>query len=792
MNYPESPGSKELSHLVLNFSSGRFREAEEAAAGIVQRYPEHPIAWKVLGLALLERGFTEDAQTVLAKALTLAPDDAELHRVLGDALMDLSRLDEAEQSYRSAININPADTAALNNHSLSLMKLGRPEEAILACQSAIHLNPSFAEAFNNLGNALAATGRFVEAEESFKQAIALHPVYTDAQLSLGRTQIHLRNFEAAEKNIRAVLCIKHDFYEAHVALGSALSGGGDIEGAVAAFQSAIGLTPKIPQLHNELGLLLAKLQLLHEAEQSYRVAIKLKPEFVAAHCNLALMLVLDDRCDEAEAVARLATEIDPNSFAAHTNRGLALRRLGRLDEAEVCYREALLLQPESGTAYNNLGNLLNDFPKGDDAQSFFKKAVAIQPGHRLARSNLLFSLNYDHRVDLTELYRHYENFGQWVQAVTTHQFDHVARLATGGRRIRIGYSSPDFRGHACRFFMEPLFRNHDREQFELFAYSNTISKDGHTERLKEYFDHWIDVVRLSDGEMAERIYADQIDILVDMAGHTNGNRLLVFAMRPAPVQVSSNIGYGYTSGLTEIDYFLGDENLTPLGSEKFFSEQIYRLPAPGYAYEPPRAETPDVCELPALRKGYVTFGSCTRTVRLNDSLLRVWGEVLERIPTSRLRLDQKCFRSQGVRDLFWQRLEGLGVPRDRVELTCSEPHWLGFQEIDITLDTWPHNSGTTLLESLWMGVPVLSKTDRASVGCIGAAALRPLGLQDWVVEDEEAFIARAVAAASDLKALASLRSELRERLEQSPHMDAITVTQNIEAAYHQMISELPA
>lgn len=790
MNYPESPLSEELNRLVSSFSSGRFREAEEAAAGIAQRYPEHPIAWKVLGLALLEQGYTEDAQTILTNALTLAPDDAELHRVLGDALMDLGRLDEAEQSYRSAISINPTDTAALNNYSLSLMRLGRPEEAMLACQSAIRLNPSFAEAFNNLGNALAATERFVEAEKSFKQAIALNPPYADAQLSLGQTQIHLSNFEAAEKNIRAVLRIKPNFYEAHVALGSTLSRGGDIEGAVAAFQAATRLTPKTPQLYNEIGLLLVKLQRLHEAEQSYRVAIKLKPEFVAAHCNLALMLVLDDRCDEAEAAARLATEIDLTSFAAHTNRGLALRRLGRLDEAEVCYRDAVLLQPDSATAHNNLGGLLGDLCKGDDAQTSFRKAVAIQPGHRLARSNLLFSLNYDHRIDLTEVYRDYENFGRWAKAVTTRQFDHVARSATGGRRIRIGYSSPDFRGHACRFFMEPLFKNHDHEQFELFAYSNTISEDGHTERFKEYFDHWINVVRLSDEEMAERINEDQIDILVDMAGHTNGNRLLVFAMRPAPVQVSSNIGCGYTSGLAEIDYFLGNENLTPPGSEEFFSEQIYRLPAPGYAYEPPREETPDVCELPALRNGYVTFGSCTRTVRLNDSVLRVWSEVLERIPTSRLRLDQKCFRSQGVRDFFWQRLEGLGVPRDRVELTCSEPHWLGFQEIDITLDTWPHNSGTTLLESLWMGVPVLSKTDRASVGCIGAATLRPLGLQDWVVEGEEAFIERAVAAASDLKALTSLRSELRERLERGPHMDAITVTQNLEAAYQKMINEL--
>ena len=330
--------------------------------------------------------------------------------------------------------------------------------------------------------------------------------------------------------------------------------------------------------------------------------------------------------------------------------------------------------------------------------------------------------------------------------------------------------------------MEPLFRNHDHRQFELFAYSNTAKEDEHTERLKQYFDHWIDVVRLSDEEMAGRIYEDQIDILVDMAGHTNGNRLLVFAMRPAPVQVSSNIGYGYTSGLKEIDYFICDENLVPAGSEAYFSEEPLRLPAPCLAYAPPRDVILDLSELPALSKGYVTFGSLARPVRLNDPLLRIWGEILERVPDSRLRLDQKPFAHEGTREMFWERLEGLGIARDRVDLTCSSPHWDAYREIDITLDCWPHNAGTTTIESLWMGVPVLSKLDRVSVGRVGAMILEPLGLGDWLVESEEDYIERAVAAASDLGSLAVLRGELRSRLEGSALLDEVAFAQNLEHA----------
>ena len=340
--------------------------------------------------------------------------------------------------------------------------------------------------------------------------------------------------------------------------------------------------------------------------------------------------------------------------------------------------------------------------------------------------------------------------------------------------------------------MEPIFRNHDREQFELFAYSNTANPDDHTERMKGYFDHWVDVVRMSDEEMAQRVYDDQIDILVDMAGHTAGNRLPVFAMRPAPIQASSSIGFGYTTGLKEVDYFICDENLVPAGSEAYFSEEPLRLPAPCLAYAPPRDVIPDISELPALSKGYVTFGSLTRLTRLNDPQLRIWGEILERVPGSRLRLDQKPFAYEGTREMFWERLEGLGIARDRVDLTCSSPHWDAYREIDITLDSWPHNAGTTTIESLWMGVPVLSKLDRVSVGRVGAMILEPLGLGDWLVESEEAYVAHAVAAASDLGSLAELRGELRSRLEGSALLDEVAFAQNLRAAYPRMLEALRA
>jgi protein O-GlcNAc transferase len=392
-------------------------------------------------------------------------------------------------------------------------------------------------------------------------------------------------------------------------------------------------------------------------------------------------------------------------------------------------------------------------------------------------------------LESIELFREYEAYNRAVASLKLRKFSHKDHSSVAGRRIRIGYSSPDLRAHASRFFMEPLFRHHDREQFELFLYCNHGRSDNHTARMKRYFDHWIDVFSLSDVAMAERIYGDQIDILIEMAGHTKGNRLSVFAMRPSPIQVASLIGYGYTTGLKEIDYIIADKNYAPVGSEAYFSEQVWRLPAPSIVYDPPRDIAPDVSDPPALRKGYVTFGSMTRLVRLNDSVLRVWKEILNRVPDSRLRLDQKPFAVDSVRELFLRRLEGLGIPRDRVELTCSAPHWTGYHDIDISLDCWPHNAGTIIFESLWMGVPVLSKIDRPSVGCLGATILKPLGLEDWVVQDEINYIEKAVAYAGDLGALTQLRAGLRQRLDASKLLAGEILTRNLESAYRQMIEK---
>ena len=786
----EAPSQDQLNLLLSYYQAGRMADAEELAVALTEEFPSHPFAWKVMGVVLEQTGRVAESLLFLQRSVMLSPQDSEAHNNLGNVLDRLGRSEEAEASYKQAIKLKPDYAEARNNLGNALKALGRLDEAEASYKQTIALKPDYAEAHNNLGATLKELDRLSEAEESYRQAIELKPDYATAHSNLGVVLREVGSLNEAEAAYRQAIALRPDYPEALNNLANTLLEGGRLGDAEAIFRQAIVLKPEYAEAHSNLGNTLRELGRLDEAEASYRHAITLKADFAHALSNLGITLQELGRLDEAEASYRQAIAVKPSYAEAHSNLGITLQQLGRLDEAEASYKQAIALKPDYAEAHNNLGTTVQELGKFDEAEASFRRAIAIKPGYAEPRDNLLFAFNYDHRLTAADLYSEYIAYGEAVAKLTERSFAHDNRSSLSGRRIRVGYSSPDFRGHVCRFFMEPLFRHHDRDQFELFAYSNTSNPDEHTERMKGYFEHWVDVVRMTDEEMALRIYDDKIDILVDMAGHTKGNRLPVFAMRPAPIQASSSTGFGYTTGLSEIDYFICDENIVPFGSEHYFSEEPWRLPAPGYVYEPHADAAPDVSELPALHNGYVTFGSLARTVRINDPLLRVWGQILGCVSNSRLRLDQKPFAHAGMRELFWRRLEGLGIPRERVDLTYSTPHWNAYHDIDITLDCWPHNAGSTTLESLWMGVPVLSKMDRPSVGRSGAAALRPLGLDDWLVESEDSFIERAVAAASDLDSLSRMRSGLRQRLKQSPHLDAVVFAGHLENAYRAMINSL--
>ena len=415
-----------------------------------------------------------------------------------------------------------------------------------------------------------------------------------------------------------------------------------------------------------------------------------------------------------------------------------------------------------------------------------RQGIALQPDNAEAHGNLLFVLNYHPEKTGEEVFAEYRSYDEkFCQPLHQHWRPH-ANVRDTRRVLKIGYVSPDFRKHSCMYFVEPLLAGHDRSKVRLYAYADLAREDSATARYKSYVDHWVLTRGMGDEALAQRIRADGIDILVDLAGHTAGSRLGVFARKPAPVSMSW-LGYGYTTGLSAIDYYLTDAASAPEGCEHLFSETPWRLPV-GYCYRPDAQHMGPVGDLPALGRGFVTFGTLTRAIRLNDRTIRVWAEILQRVPTSRLVVDSRSFTDATTQDALAAKFAGHGIARERLQIGCNSPPWDVLRGMDIGLDCFPHNSGTTLFESLYMGIPYVTLAGRPSVGRLGASVLCGAGHPEWIAESESDYVDRAVALAQDPRALARIRASLRQEMQASALMDEAGFSRSVEDAYRKMFT----
>lgn len=489
--------------------------------------------------------------------------------------------------------------------------------------------------------------------------------------------------------------------------------------------------------------------------------------------------------EEALRAKRKAFQLMPQDAEAASNLGHSLQYAGHYAQAETVLQRALVLRADYPEAHNNLGITYQKMGRIADAIFHFQTALVLKPHHKWVFDNYLFTLNYHPDVtaeDVFEAYREYEKrFGE-LYRVDWQPHDNSRSL---GRRLKVGYVSPDFRNHACTFFLEPLLAQHDPALVEITAYADLNTEDAATLRYRGLVAHWVPTRGLSDSALAQRIRDDGIDILVDLAGHTEGNRLGVFARKPAPVSLSW-MGYGYTTGLRAVDYFLTDAISVPMGSEPLFSEEPWRLPGPSLAVYRPGAGMGEVNALPALAHGRITLGTLTRAVRINHHTIRVWCEILQRMPTAHLVVNSHSFQDPGAQKDLLQKFMALGIEADRLHIGCTSPPWDVLRSMDIGLDCFPHNSGTTLFETLYMGLPFVTLAGRPSVGRMGSAILHGLGHPEWIAHSEEEYINTVVNLASDLPALAHLRATLRAQMQASSLMDEKGFAGKVEQAYAQM------
>ncbi len=559
---------------------------------------------------------------------------------------------------------------------------------------------------------------------------------------------------------------------------------GLLEQAEGAYLEILDRIPQQPDALHNLGLLACSRRDYTRAIAHFGSAILADPGRAGFHYNLAIAQQSIGQLSNALKSYERAIALQPTHLDARCNLAALNHAIGNLPDAVSGYQQALALQPDHAISLRNLGGALPSLGRVGEAIECLRRALALRPDFVAAFDNLLQALNY--AVDETPeaIFQAHKDYDQRLCLPLRSTWTPHTNVRKTRRRLRVGYVSPDFRRHSVRHVLEPLLAHHDHKGFTVTAYADLHSADEVTRRYQSYADHWVPTAGMSDQDLAQRIRADRIDILVDLAGHTAGNRLSVFARKPAPVSLSW-LGYGYTSGLSAIDYFLTDAVAVPVGSEHLFSEQPWRLAPVAFSYRPAE-DMGEVGDLPALVNGHVTFGTLTRAARINDLDLRAWAQVLRRVPNARLIVDSHNYKYAAMQRELGQRFADMGIEPGRVDIGFKSPPWDVLRRTDITLDCFPHNSGTTLLESLYMGVPFVTLAGRPSLGRLGASLLTGAGHPEWIAHHECDYVEHCVALASDLPRLATIRSALRDQLRATPLMDEAGFARKVESAYREM------
>jgi predicted O-linked N-acetylglucosamine transferase (SPINDLY family) len=631
-------------------------------------------------------------------------------------------------------------------------------------------------------------GRLSQAEAACREVLRLQPGHADALCLLGiiaqKQRDHDRAVELFASAIRSQP--KAPIYRLH--RGGSLRAVGRTEEAIEEFRIAVGLQPALGEAHHQLGNALKSAGRYHEAATSLSEAARLEPDNAAIWFNLGVACLESKAFQEAIDCFRRAIQLRPDDAETHNILGHALFSQGRISEAKRHLLEAIKLQPDHAFAHNNLARALRAQGRQTDAIAHYRAALERAPT-AATHSNLLYALNFLSDFPPEELWsahcRWNDLYGEPQRSTwLPHQ-----NVPSPERRLRIGYVSPDLANHAVAFFLEPVLIAHDREQFEVFAYSNALVGDNVTERLRAQTEYWRDIAHLSDEAVATLIRQDGIDILVDLAGHTARNRLPVFARKPAPIQVTW-LGYPNTTGLTAIDYRITEPISDPVGqTDGWHSEQLMRLPGPFSCYLPPQT-SPPVAPLPAAVSSHVTFGCFNNFAKVTPRVVDLWARLLKEMPEARLFLKSSGLNDPETAGQIHENFAQHGVSPERIELNGERlavaDHLGLYRLVDVALDTFPYNGTTATCEALWMGVPVVTFAGRTHVSRVSASLLTHLGWNEWIANTPDDYVAKCCALVRDSSRLAAIRGELRERMRQSSLCNAPLFTRNLEAAFQEM------
>ncbi len=685
---------------------------------------------------------------------------------------EAGRLPAAKELYRQVLELNPQHADALHLLGVVAAQEGDHAGGAEYIARAIELSPNQGDYHLNLGEAYRALKKLPDAIASCRRAVELMPNDAAAHCNLGIALRDNEQFEEAAACFRRAMELNPRMAEAQVHLASVLQTLGRFEDAFVCYQRALDLESSSAETCHQVGDGLKRMGQLESAMTCFQRAAQLKPDRWEFHNSLGCAQRDKHQLDEALASFQRALEAKPDCAEAYGNMATLLHDTHRSTEAIEAFERSIELNPELDMAYNGLGCVLKDRGLLSEAADCFRKALDKAPDRPDLWSNTLFCMHYQSDQTpqkLLEAHREYDRL--LAEPLRSKQRPHE-NTRDPERRLRLGFLSPDFHQHPVTSFIVRILENLDRNQCDIACYSNYRMGDKFTARLRNAAFTWRGVLGYSDALLADQIRRDGIDILFDLTGHTGGNRLLVFAYKPAPIQISW-IGYEGTTGLSAMDYLLADRYVLPEGEESHYSEKVIRMPEGYVCYDPPEV-APEVVPLPALEKGYVTFGSFNNLVKITPEVIAVWAEILRAVPGSRLMLKYRGFGEEDVRRRYLDLFAAEGIEPERLELrreSAYADHLAAYGQVDIGLDTFPFSGSATTCDALWMGVPVVTWPGQTFASRHTLSHLSNLGLPELVANSREEYVAKAVALAGDLPRLAALRSGMRDRMLAAPLCD---------------------
>lgn len=838
------------------YARGDWAEAEGECRKILATRGEYFGALNLLGIIAAQTRRTEEAASLLRRAVAANPTDAAAHNNYANVLNELKRFENALESYERALKIRPDYVEAYNNRGNTLRKLKRFADALASYERALKLKPDFADAWNNRGNTLSELKSFEEALDSYGRALKSKPNFARAHNNRGLALQELKRFEEALNSYTAALNIEPDYVEAHYNCGNVLQELKRFEEALESYERALKIKPDYAEAWNNRGNALSELKRFDQALDSYARAVQIKPNFAAAYHNRGATLQELEHFEEALDSYARALKIKPDFADAANNRGVTLQRLGRLEEALESYALALKIKPDFAEAHNNRGVTLQKLERCQEALESYESALRIKPEFARAYDNRGLALQelkrFEEALDSFTRALKIQPDSDWTLGTWLHMKMHVcdwsdldswiadlvAKIQQGkkasppfsvlalidslslqrqaaetwvrekcppsrllppiakcGRheRIRVGYFSRDYRTHPVSMLTAEMFERHDRSRFEVYAFSfGPDTRDEMRKRMERAFDRFIDVRSRSDLEIVQLARSMELDIAVDLGGFTEGSRPSVFAMRSAPLQVSY-LGYPGTLGAEYIDYLIADPTIVPLEHQGYYAEKIIYLPS-YQANDSKRVISSRRFTREELGLPRTGFVFCcfNSNYKIAPGTFDSWMRILRQVEGSVLFL---VADDATVQRNLRKEAAARGVAADRLVFGSKlpAPEYLArYRTADLFLDTLPYNAATTASDALWAGLPILTRMGESFTARVAASLLTAIGLPELVTTTPEHFEAMAIELSGDPGRLAELRDRLHGNRLTMPLFDTAQFTRHLENAYTQVYERYQA